>query len=67
MVTVRVGVFGPIPEQPSYLSQSPKDYRLNPERWLGEVHLVLVVVHEEGQPQRVLGNPRLGGLTVARK
>src|SRR5215216_2912207 len=63
-VSIRVGVFGPIPQEPPYLGQHPEDHPLDEERWLGEVNLVFVVVHDEGQPKRVLGNSRLVRLAV---
>src|SRR3712207_133843 len=57
-VSIRVGVFGPIPKEPPYLGHRPEDHPLDEKRWLGEVNLVFVVVHDEGHPKRVLGNPR---------
>src|SRR5215208_240471 len=65
-VSIRVGVFGPIPQEPPYLGHHPEDHPLDEERWLGEVNLVFVVVHDEAQPKRVLGNSRLVRLAVLR-
>src|SRR5215213_5006753 len=63
-VSIRVGVFGAIPQEPPYLGHRPEDHPLDEERWLGEVNLVFVVVHDESQPKRVLGYPRLVRLAI---